>query len=540
MDVTRCARILWAATAGMSAATGAPDELSKARLALAQMLMAGHTAGFPEPIEPSSAERQTPGWIACVEAAVGAAIPPGAGAQPAPVPIAALLWANDGRAPAEPAAGHGLAWPATSTISRRIGPARSDRDDVWLFLYDGIDETTALAKDGDAAPGLFPRAAVAAVAVVPADAIAELRAARVAAVRPWAIFLFVVSVVLAIATNVWIYGAADLAARAAASVDAREDAGACLAEVTRRAGSPAPETLTHDCDRIWRTAWAAQDTAIASERGWWPRTLHRLWRLTDVAGQLSLLGPLLLSALAILALIVAAGLAMQGLFFGALIDERNRLSLSRAQQLAWTIVLLGGYSVLAVFNVALLAAHLRDLGQGAAVSSAAQAIPSLFPSMDATLWAVLGITVAISPYLSRRILPFQAIDAAGAAAGQEVEVIRPAPSQQLDTNAIASEAKWTDLFQGERVGDADHVDVSRLQHLVITGLLLASYIVLLVQYARAIDGTAVLLALRTGAPVFAGMPPVDATFVGLLTLSHAAYLGFKTLPGAAGGGAGKS
>jgi hypothetical protein len=556
MDVTDRARILWATTANMAATAGAPDELKNARLALARMLDAGRTAGFPEPLEPTATERGTPAWTECVNAVIAAGTLPSVGAPAVLIPTAALLWTADPSVPGQPAPGHGLAWPAATRAVQAIGPLRSgDKADLRLFLYTAVDQTAALAKDGDAASGLFPRAATTAGAVVLAtaastapavvrdEAAARLRAARVAAARPWAILLFVVAVVLGIATNIWIYAAVDLAGQAAKKVDpgvcyqppppaapaagtpAAPAAGAPAAEAAAPARAPDPVEAAKECGDAWATAWTQVDPSRQSGKDWWSATLAELRPGIDLGGQLSLLGPLVLSAAAILALVLAAGLALQGLFFGALIDERNRLSLSRAQQLAWTIVLLGGYSVLAVFNVALLAGYARNRSQMDPAGSGL----GLFPSMDATLWAVLGITVAISPYLSRR-LSFPAVAGTAGVTGQEATVVAPAVARQFDQNAIASEARWTDLFQGERAADADHVDVSRLQHLVITGLLLSSYIVLLVQYARTIDGAAVILALRSGAPVFASMPPVDATFVGLLVLSHAAYLGFKTLP----------
>ena len=71
--------------------------------------------------------------------------------------------------------------------------------------------------------------------------------------------------------------------------------------------------------------------------------------------------------------------------------------------------------------------------------------------------------------------------------------------------------------------------MSRLQHLVITVLLLGGYTILLVECVRTIDATAVLLAMTMGIPVFAAMPPIDATIVGLLVLSHAGHLARKGL-----------
>jgi hypothetical protein len=253
-----------------------------------------------------------------------------------------------------------------------------------------------------------------------------------------------------------------------------------------------------------------------------------------------LLWPLMMSALAILLLVLAAGIALKNYFLGALIDERNRISLSRLQQFGWTVVLFAGITILGIFNMSLLAGYVRELAQSVAMQDASGTVAAtvqefwgFFPSMDPTLWAVLGITVLVSPYLSKRILAAKESQA-GDTDWQTVEA-RAVPPDPVEQRASPAQASWSDLFTGEGEANADRVDVSRLQHLVITGLLLSGYIVLLVEYVRAIDGATVLLALLSGAPVFAAMPPVDATFVGLLALSHTGYLAFKALPAQAPG-----
>jgi hypothetical protein len=308
----------------------------------------------------------------------------------------------------------------------------------------------------------------------------------------------------------------------------------CLAQLQARLNGVRGELGTGYCEHALREAWVHSGAEIAKRADTRAAWLEWLWRASDVRGQISLLLPLALSALAILLLIISAGIAMKATPAGAIIDERNRVSLSRLQQLCWTVVLFGGFTILGIFNTALLADFARDLGQVQALVDATRSdqavagVFSLFPSMDPTLWAVLGIAVAISPYLSVRILSEKVLPP-GAHADARTLQVRADP---LDQRNAPSAARWADLFAGEGKGGANHVDVSRLQHLVITTLLLGGYIVLLVEYVRTLDATAILMAIMTGAPVFAAMPPVDATFVGLLALSHAGYLAFKAIPSA--------
>src|SRR5262249_44529950 len=108
---------------------------------------------------------------------------------------------------------------------------------------------------------------------------------------------------------------------------------------------------------------------------------------------LTLLGPLIGTMLSMAILMLAVGLAWKGQWFGALIDERNRISMSRVQQVAWTVLLLSGLIVMAWSNAMLMGG-----------ARAAGADFELFPRMAAQLWAALGVNLAVTPILSSVIL----------------------------------------------------------------------------------------------------------------------------------------
>jgi hypothetical protein len=88
--------------------------------------------------------------------------------------------------------------------------------------------------------------------------------------------------------------------------------------------------------------------------------------------------------LGIAGLAIALGLGTKGRVTGIWIDERNRVSLARAQVSLWTIVALGGFAATALYNV------------GIAGSVA-------FPQIPAAIAAALGIAFA-SPMISALIL----------------------------------------------------------------------------------------------------------------------------------------
>ena len=99
--------------------------------------------------------------------------------------------------------------------------------------------------------------------------------------------------------------------------------------------------------------------------------------------------------------------------------------------------------------------------------------------------------------------------------------------READIKPSPGHSRCSALFTGEGEGNADTIDVSRLHTWSSLGLLLGSYLIVLIEYVRTVDATGILLVSLTGAPVFASMPPVDVTFVGLLASSHAGYLAFK-------------
>jgi hypothetical protein len=206
----------------------------------------------------------------------------------------------------------------------------------------------------------------------------------------------------------------------------------------------------------------------------------------------------------LVALCVVAGVLVNGRPEGILINDRNRMSLARVQWIAWIIVLLGAYFVEAVWNVA----HSGD-----------------FPDMQTQLFGLLGIA-SVSPIVSSLI-----VDAKKRSpvipTGQpdEQQALQPLaagdfPGRKgaMDVNYNVSDASWGDLYLGEEVANRYVVDVARLQKLIITALLILAYLIHLWK-AFSPDGSGAL-----------DMPGVGTTFLGLLGVSHGAYLADKATP----------
>jgi hypothetical protein len=212
---------------------------------------------------------------------------------------------------------------------------------------------------------------------------------------------------------------------------------------------------------------------------------------------------------------IFAGWLVNGRFDGILIDDRNRISLSRLQWVAWIIVLLGGYFAGAVWNVG----YMENWK-----------IKGHFPEMQADLWALLGI-VSASAVASNLIVDRKKSQngQTGGASNGTVNAPPPTPGQpaqigSIDRNVTPGEASWADLFLGEEVANRDVVDISRLQKLFVTVLLVVTYIRLLW----------IALGNPTQTTGF-DMPPVSDPqggqgFLWLLGISHAAYLAYKATP----------
>jgi hypothetical protein len=91
----------------------------------------------------------------------------------------------------------------------------------------------------------------------------------------------------------------------------------------------------------------------------------------------------------------------------------------------------------------------------------------------------------------------------------------------LHKNADPSEARWVDLFRGEEIGNFKLIDMSKVQMLFFTVVIIAAY-------AAAISGVLRdLTLLRTSA--FIAFPGFSESLNFLLGISHGTYLSVKTI-----------
>jgi IPT/TIG domain len=208
----------------------------------------------------------------------------------------------------------------------------------------------------------------------------------------------------------------------------------------------------------------------------------------------------------LIAFIVVAGKFITGYWRGALIDDRNQISLSRLQLALWTGLILSAYLEAALSNIRL-----------------AQAESPLTIGMPAEIWAVLGIATTSlvgSPLIlaTKRDRVPDPLDAkntlnqlgnAGVPAIAEGQVIK---------YRSPADASWSDMLTGDETANGTHLDLGKVQMFFFT-------FVLVVAYAVALGS----LFLHTDGKI-GSLPALDAGMIALLGISHAGYLANKAIP----------
>ncbi len=230
-----------------------------------------------------------------------------------------------------------------------------------------------------------------------------------------------------------------------------------------------------------------------------------------VQGQARLLGWLLIMVL-VTASLGIVGHGMTSSWKGALIDERNRMSLSRFQLILWTILVTSGLITGMLSN----AAH-----------PAADGTSPLSISFPPELLLLMGISTT-SLVGSPLILGFKSTQTANEDANR-LHVQDSMAAANLDPSTVdvkgtvvvrhsPDEAQWSDLFKGEEVNNVTHFDVSRVQMLYFTIILVLGY------------GAALAYAFLSEKNGFSGFPAIDQNVVLLLGISHTGYLTSKAIP----------
>jgi hypothetical protein len=211
--------------------------------------------------------------------------------------------------------------------------------------------------------------------------------------------------------------------------------------------------------------------------------------------------PWLVALALVFVLFITLGLAIEGYPFGVLVDGRNKISLSRLQIVLWTILFVATFWILYIWNVS----H-------AAAGQLGSALRFTVPS---TVWLLMGIsgTSAVGAPLILSAKPSPGPTAPPPPAPQD-------PSKFLDgvvvKRQLGAKPSWADILLGDEAGNADSLDISKLQQLMLSA-------VAFIAYAYAVGRC--LLSVGNG--TVPALPEMDGGFIALIAASHATYLGYK-------------
>ena len=253
---------------------------------------------------------------------------------------------------------------------------------------------------------------------------------------------------------------------------------------------------------------------------------------------------------AILLLFASFGLYVTGRPLGIIRDGQNTYSLSRLQMAGWTWVIIS----------ALIAAAAARLWHGGSAASGALNI-----YIPANLFIVMGIsffTGAAAPAILS--LKTQAAPTQGQIETARSRMAEPniVANGQIVVRQVTGLPLLGDIISGDDLATAGTVDVSKVQQLLITGLLVMVYVAMLWNlFADAhvtgmaeelrialikrgdllcgFDDATAALAGDCGA-AWTAMPDFSFSMTALLAVSHGGYLAYKIAPRAAANAAGSA
>jgi hypothetical protein len=233
--------------------------------------------------------------------------------------------------------------------------------------------------------------------------------------------------------------------------------------------------------------------------------------------QTQILWAWILSLVALLLFAMLAGHGITGRFWlGWLINEQYRMSLSRLQMFLWTVVVLS----------ALLTAALSNIRAGHADTALAIAIPEeVWLAMGISTVSLVGSPLILQGKKEKKTNEKEAektairlgLLAEDASPKEKEEVAEEHSIGQLDRNGKPQDAHLYDLVRGEEVGNADVLDLTRLQNLFFTLILIGSYAVSLGAILKSAKG------------VISAFPEIGQSNLALLAISHAGYLVSKAV-----------
>lgn len=250
------------------------------------------------------------------------------------------------------------------------------------------------------------------------------------------------------------------------------------------------DLITRSADRLLAAApLIVAAAAVVLVPTFWPagRAFLFLALLVLIAGEFALIGWFL-----------------NGRLIGFAIDNRNRISLSKLQASCWTVIVLAAFVAAAAYN-----ARVADASAGTVSALAIQIPGELLLAMG-----ISGTSLVATPALL-------SLKAAETAADPSAAASRAMTANgKVAVRATPAKAELSDLVTGDEVGNATAPDLSKIQQLLISLLLMGVYAWYVYEY----------FAQRPAGKLTTTLPKLDESFVWLMGISHASYLAYKAAP----------
>lgn len=216
----------------------------------------------------------------------------------------------------------------------------------------------------------------------------------------------------------------------------------------------------------------------------------------------------ILVMLTLLLFMATVGMTVTGRWDGILINERKLMSLSRFQAVLWTLIILSAFLTMALKRIR------WDYLQTA-----------LNIALDPNLWTLMGISTASligTPLIqgtktNKNPKPAETAKTADALAAKGIvedkAEIEKNSQGLLYANKDVTDAKFSDMFEGDEIGNTAFVDLSKVQMFLFT-------MVAALSYAACLFGT-----IRAQQPYqLDKFPELHQGLIAILGISHAGFL----------------
>lgn len=205
--------------------------------------------------------------------------------------------------------------------------------------------------------------------------------------------------------------------------------------------------------------------------------------------------------LTLFGLTMIVGRGVTGVWKGAFVDERLKMSLSRLQMFVWTILVISAFGTMAIARL-----YSHEIDNASAMDI----------GVPETIWALLGISTTSligSPLIKSAKKNEPPKDPKIKVEAQGKDTTEVTWEGQIVKNRSIDDATFADLFRGENVENFMLLDMAKIQMFFFTFLLVLAY------------GASVGAALQDSE--LASLPDVGAGMLPLLGISHAGYLASK-------------